>query len=176
MKNNECEARRYASQMMSMAVTIGLQRPDTVPLNSKLSAEDIQARRITFWGCFNLETTWALCKGQDGRISAFSHLDNQPEMPVLTIEQDNTPWIPYGIPQLNGLQLSSYQHSLLLHYSHLSKVIDGVILTLRLPLDQMLNEQLEIRHGKLKEWQKNLPEFLHVRDVGAPLPQAVALQ
>lgn len=64
MNNSDSSGQRYVAQMMGMAVELGLHVSHSVGVGSTLTPSEVEARRVTFWGCFVLETAWAVCVGR----------------------------------------------------------------------------------------------------------------
>src|SRR5271163_1577557 len=51
MNNQDSTGWRYAAQMMSMTVELGLHTSYAAQPHGKLTASEVEARKVTFWGC-----------------------------------------------------------------------------------------------------------------------------
>jgi hypothetical protein len=170
LKNREWDARGYATNMTDMLDDLGVYQLNTSELRWP---DEIEAKRITFWGCLNLETLWTFCKGRFSRINILAF---ENEKPTTNPHKDALPWRPYGHPNLRSLHLSS-QRSTLNHYQcHLTAIVDGIQRAFYAPQERITSWKLEIHHGKLQDWLKNLPESLHIQHQGPTLPQVINLQ
>jgi hypothetical protein len=176
MNEHDSSGRRYVAQMMSMAVELGLHTSYAAQPNSKLSESEIEARRITFWGCFVLETAWAICVG---RISTLPRYAIRLEKPFLKSPHlEAKTWKPHGMPEASsvGLEQPSYKYSILLQCSILSEIVDDVIHSFYAPRDRVTSRKLQLYYERFMQWHANLPEPLTIRETGIMLPQVLTLQ
>ncbi len=177
MSNHDSSGRRYIAQMMSVAIELGLHISQGVQPSSKITPSEIEARRVTFWGCFVLETAWAICIG---RISQLPRTAIRLEMPTLIPSLESTPWKPHGTPNYDGgpsqLEQPSLKYSILLQCSLLSEIVDDIIHLFYAPRDRITSRRLQLHHEKLQQWYMQLPENLSIQENGPTLPQVITLQ
>jgi len=167
----------YAWQMMSMAVQLGLHMSYEAQAKGKLTPTEIEARRVTFWGCYVLETAWAICVG---RVSSFTRSAVQLEKPILRGNLESKIWKPYGDPRFpqrtTELEQPSFTYTLLLHSSLLTEIVNDVVFWFYAPKDRRTSRKLLGYHERFLTWYKQLPECLAIQEEKATLPQIIALQ
>jgi len=177
MSSHDSSGRRYIAQMMSVAIELGLHISQGVQPSNKITASEIEARRLTFWGCFVLETAWAICIG---RISQLPRTAIRLEKPTLIPNLESTPWKPHGTPNYDGgwseLEQPSLKYSILLQCSILSEIVDDIIHLFYAPRDRITSRKLQLYHEKLQQWYIQLPSGLRIRESGPTLPQVLTLQ
>jgi len=177
MNNQDSSGWQYAGQMMSMAVQLGLHTSHAAQPNGKVTASEIEARRVTFWGCFVLQTAWSICVG---RISALPRNAIRLEKPCLQDHLEGKVWRPYGDPNLDGLapglEQASLKYTTLLYTSTLSEIVDDVLHMFYAPRDRVTSRKLLQHHEKFQNWYKSLPDVLRIRESGPTLPQVLSLQ
>lgn len=175
MNNYDSPGWQYASQMMGMTIQLGLHMQSAV--DSNMTATEVEARRVTFWGVYTLETFWAVCVG---RISTLPGAAIRLERPKLIHYMEDTPWKPHGLPTYDGinseLQQSSHKYSMLVQSSLLAEILDEIIRMFYAPRDRITSRRLQHHHAKLQGWYDNLPESLRIRQDGPTLPQVFCLQ
>ena len=175
MNNYDSPGWQYASQMMGMTIQMGLHIQSAVDPN--MTPTEIEARRVTLWGVFTLETFWAICVG---RISTLSAAAIRLERPELISYMENTIWEPHGMPNYDGvsteLQQPSHKYSILVQSSLLAENLDDVIRMFYAPRDRITSRRLQHYHAKLQAWYDNLPDALRIKEHGPTLPQVFCLQ
>ena len=166
---------QYASQMVSMAIQLGLHMKSTA--ESDITASEIEARRITLWGVFSLQTIWSVCVG---RISALPRAAIRLEKPGLMQHLELRPWKPHGVARWDGtseeLFQPSHKYSILLQNSLLAEILNDVLQMFYAPRDRITSRKIQHYHEKLQTWFKGLPESLLIKDDGPTLPQVFSLQ
>ncbi len=161
--------------MMSMAVELGLHISHSAQARSRLTASEIEARRVTFWGCFLVEAVWSVCIG---RLPTLPRTAIRLEKPALTQTLEGTPWRPHGLPQEKMAELTqpSLKYTILLQSSSLMEILDDILRAFYAPRDRITSRKLQMYHENLQDWYKKLPPGLAIRDDGPTLPQVITLQ
>jgi hypothetical protein len=172
MNGYDSSGRRYAAQMMSMVVELGLHISQP---GSKLTLSEIEARRVTFWGCFVLEQVWSVCVG---RIPTLPRTAIRLEKPTLTPSLESTLWIPYGFSEQDVAKFTqpSYKYTVLWQCSVLMEIVDDILRSFYAPRDRITSRKLQMFHERLQEWYRNLPAGLAIRSDGPTTPQVLTLQ
>jgi hypothetical protein len=175
MLNREDNGQKYVAQMMDMAIRLGLHISQDN--NSHLGLTEIEARRITFWGCFALENTLAICtRGFPTSPKREVRLDK----PKLDHKLEKTLWRPYGILQHDSGSLylvqPSMKYNILIQCSLLSEIVEDILHIPYMPTART-NYQLAYQgYEKLQKWFLNLSFELKIHTQGSPLPQIITLQ
>lgn len=178
MHNMDSAGRRYAAQMMSMAIELGLHNSASSQPGWMMTSTEIEARRVTFWGCFVLDIGWAVCAG---RISFLPRNAMCIEKPSLSQPLESKLWRPHGgvgslVSPLSELQQPSHKYGLLVQISLISEIMDDIIHMFYAPRDRITSRRLQLHHKKIKTWYENLPEDYAIRKVGPTVPQIITLQ
>jgi hypothetical protein len=175
MLNHEDNGQKYVAQMMDMAIRLGLHISQDE--NSHLGLTEIEARRVTFWGCFALENTLAICtRGYPTSSKTEIRLGK----PKLNHKLEKTLWRPYGTLQHDSGSLylvqPSMKYKILNQCSLLSEIVEDILHIPDIPTAGT-NCQLAYQgYEKLQKWFLNLPFELKIHTQGSPLPQIVTLQ
>ncbi|KAF8855494.1 hypothetical protein BDZ45DRAFT_804928 [Acephala macrosclerotiorum] len=174
MNNHDSSGRRYVAQMMSMAVELGLHLSSSTPPGGNFTPAEIEARKVTFWGCFVLETIWAVCIG---RLTILPRTAIRLERPALNPQLENTPWKPHGRsePDLTKLTQPSMKYTLLQECSVLMEILDDILRSFYAPRSRITSRKLQIYHEQLRGWYRNLPTSLAIRTPEPTLPQVITL-
>lgn len=168
---------QYTWQMMAMSVQLGLHMSYTAQDNGSVTAIEIEARRVTFWGCHMLETAWAVGVG---RVSCFARLGIQLEKPVPRPNLESRIWKPYGDSRFPSgtteLEQPSFTYTLLLHLSLLTEIVNDVVFWFYAPQDRRTSRKLLGFYDRFNIWYKSLPNCLALRDGKPTLPHVIVLQ
>lgn len=169
----------YSGMSFRMAADLGL-NVDAQPMNehSRLSDEDIDARRITFWGCFHFDKCWSNYLGRQPQLQS-SHITVR--KPEVFPSEDSELWSPYtdaGIVQANAQPART--RTVALQITRLAEISGDLLASFYHPnlVDKPLNKQTELKklsdiHTRLEAWKQELPSELDVRD--AQLPQVLLM-
>ncbi|CZR59534.1 uncharacterized protein PAC_09428 [Phialocephala subalpina] len=174
MNNHDSSGRRYVAQMMSMAVELGLHLSSSAPAGGNFTPSEIAARRVTFWGCFVLETIWAVCVG---RLTTIPRTAIRLERPTLNPKLENTPWKPHGRsePDLTRLTQPSMKYTFLQQCSILIEILDDILRSFYAPRDRITSRKLQLYHEQLRGWYRNLPPGFNIHKGRPTLPQVITL-
>ncbi len=175
MLNHEDNGQRYVAQMMNMAIRLGLHIPQDE--NCHLGSTEIEARRVTFWGCFALENTLAICTRG---FPTSPKTEIRLKKPKLEHVLEKTLWRPYGIPHHDASSLElvkpSMKYNVLNQCSLLAEIVQDILDIPYMPTART-NYQLAYQsYEKLQKWFLNLPFELKLHTQVSPLPQIITLQ
>ncbi|KAI0974522.1 fungal-specific transcription factor domain-containing protein [Xylaria arbuscula] len=165
----------YSGMSFRMAQDLGLNmnlggiNGDLEPLDEK----EVDARRVTFWGCFLFDKCWSNYMGRLPQLSKNSY--SVPKYDVFP-EEDAEGWCPYtdsgfeesfkqpARTRTIGLQLSTLceiSSDLLLFFYHPSHIGRSSGKSVEL-------KKLSELHRRLEEWHKQLPPELQPREGQLP--------
>ncbi|EEQ32333.1 nitrogen assimilation transcription factor nirA [Microsporum canis CBS 113480] len=168
----------YSGMSFRMAYDLGL-NVDSAGLGSyNLTAEDIDARRVTFWGCFLFDKCWSNYLGRQPQLSG-SHI-TVPKFDVFP-KEDSAIWSPYtdsGVSQDHNQP--SRTRAVALQISKLCEISNdllGAFYNTAPP--KQIAKQEELRrltqlHTRLEAWRKALPPEMEPKD--GQLPQVLLMQ
>ncbi|KAI9876090.1 MAG: hypothetical protein M1823_007343, partial [Watsoniomyces obsoletus] len=158
-----------------MAYDLGL-NIDAQPINdmSRLSDEDIDARRVTFWGCFLFDKCWSNYLGRQPQVQISNVTVKKPEV---FPSEDSEMWSPYtdaGIIQANAQPART--RAVALQISKLAEISGDILVSFYNPqlLEKPLAKQAELKklsdiHTRLEAWKTDLPSELDAKE--SQLPQ-----
>ncbi|CAG8979414.1 hypothetical protein HYALB_00012447 [Hymenoscyphus albidus] len=178
MNNQDSSGWSYLCQTMGMVMELGLHKDQPVPTNAndKFTDSEVAARRITFWGCYYLQTAWAVCVG---RLSLVPWTAIRMDKPVILDHLERKPWRPYGTAAMssgnNRLEQPGLRYTLLLHLSHLCEIVDDIVQMFYAPRDRITSRRLQLHHEKLQAWYKGLPYNLAIKENSPTLPHVITL-
>jgi hypothetical protein len=174
MHNRVSSGRKYISLMSSMVAELGLERPPTP--DRIISDAEVEARKITFWGSFALETASAMWLGRTPSPLKPTGLGN----PKLSPDLENVLWKPFGTPSYDGgeteLAQPSRKYGVLLQLCLLSGIVNDFLNDFYSSRSGLTFEQSCLHHEKLQKWRVDLPTALQIKDDGVTLPQIITLQ
>jgi hypothetical protein len=177
MIGDENNGSLYVWQMMAMSVQLGLHLSYSPNANGQITPTELEARRVTFWGCHIIETSYAICVG---RVSSFTRHAIQLEKPVLRENLESKIWKPYGDPRFPGgtaeHEQPSFTYTLLLHHGLLIEIVNDIVFWFYAPRDRRTSRKLLGFYERFKTWYRNLPECLAMKDGQPTLPQVITLQ
>lgn len=164
----------YSGMSFRMASDLGL-NVDAPPMNdvSRLSAEDIDARRITFWGCFLFDKCWSNYLGRQPQLQ-LAHT-NTKKFDVFPSE-DSEMWSPYtdaGI--INTSAQPARTRAVALQILKLAEMSSDLLTAFYQPglLEKPVVKQNELKkltdlHTRLEAWKRDLPAEFEPKDGQLP--------
>lgn len=171
----------YSGMSFRMAYDIGLNL-DAGAMGSaqeRMSEYEIDARRITFWGCFLFDKCWSNYLGRLPQIPQGSY--SVPKYDVFP-DEDAESWSPYTD---NGFDQSSKQpartRAIGLELSKLCEISSDLLIFFYHPthLGRSTGKSAELKklselHRRLEEWRKELPNEFEPKD--GQLPNVILTQ
>ncbi|KAL9111020.1 MAG: hypothetical protein Q9227_004453 [Pyrenula ochraceoflavens] len=167
----------YSGMSFRMAVDLGLNVDAPVLAeNSRLAPEDIDARRITFWGIFLFDNMYT---GRQPLLPPASALVPKPDV---FPNEESERWSPCTD---SGLQAAHTQpartRAVALQISRLCEISSDLLSAFYHPsrLEKPLGKQQELKrlsdiHTRLEAWKKELPPELDSNE--GQLPQVLVMQ
>jgi len=169
----------YSGMSFRMAQDIGLNLDIAGKGKGSLSEQEVDARRITFWGCFLFDKCWSNYLGRLPQLPKNSY--NVPKYDVFP-DEDAESWSPYtdsGFDQTAkqpsrtraaGLQLSKLceiSSDLLLFFYHPNHIGRSSGKSVEL-------KKLSELHRRLEDWKKELPKEFEPKE--GQLPSVILTQ
>ncbi|KAI9787281.1 MAG: Nitrogen assimilation transcription factor nit-4 [Peltula sp. TS41687] len=166
----------YSGMSFRMALDLGL-NIDSGTLSSgtewSLDEQAIDARRITFWGCFLFDKCWSNYLGRQPQLP--SSIVTAPKIDVFPVE-DGTHWYPYtdaGTSQAHSQPART--RAIALHISKLCEISNDLLNFFYDPahVDRHVSKSVELKklselHRRLEAWRKDLPKGLEAREGALP--------
>lgn len=169
----------YSGMSFRMAQDIGLNLEINPNDKKVMTDEEIDARRITFWGCFNFDKCWS------------NYLGRLPQLPKSTFtvdkfdvfpDEDASPWMPLTDKGFDeSAKQPSRTRAAALHLSSLCEISSDLLLFFYHPnhIRRSTGKTVELKklselHKRLEEWRKNLPKEFEAGD--GQLPNVILMQ
>ncbi|TLD26861.1 hypothetical protein PspLS_04755 [Pyricularia sp. CBS 133598] len=163
----------YSGMSFRMAQDIGLNLDPGSMAASGLDEEEIDARRVTYWGCFLFDKCWSNYLGRLPQLLRSNC--NVPKYDVFPSE-DAEMWSPYTD---SGYDQSSEQPSRVravgLQLVKLSEISSDLLLFFYHPkhIGRSSGKSVELKklselHRRLEEWRKELPSEFEPKDGQLP--------
>lgn len=171
----------YSGMSFRMAQDMGLNLDSGGMTANKetMDEQDIDARRITFWGCFLFDKCWS------------NYLGRLPQLPVSNItvpkydvfpNEDADIWSPYtdsGVTKVNSQ--ASRTRAVSLQISALCEISSDLLIFFYHPqqLEKSMGKSAELKrlselHTRLEAWRKELPKEFEPKE--GQLPQVLLMQ
>lgn len=134
---------------------------------------EVDARRITFWGCFLFDKAWSNYLGRLPQLPMNSY--NVPKYDVFP-DEDSAPWSPYTDAGFSSsLQQPSRTRAIGLQLSKLCEISSDILLFFYHPnhIGRSHSKALELRklselQRRLENWHAELPKELEAKDGQLP--------
>lgn len=171
----------YSGMSFRMAQDMGLNLDSGGMTNSKetMDEKEIDARRITFWGCFLFDKCWS------------NYLGRLPQLPVANItvpkydvfpDEEAEIWVPYTDSGLNqGNAQPARTRAVALQISDLCEISSDLLLFFYHPqqLERSAGKSAELKklselHRRLETWRRVLPKEFEPKE--GQLPQVLLMQ
>ena len=147
--------------------------------NGQISAEEIDARRITFWGCFLFDKCWSNYLGRLPQLPKNSY--NVPKYSVFP-DEDGGIWSPYadaGFDQT--LSQPARTRAVGLQLSKICEISSDLLIFFYHPnhIGRSSGKSVELKklselHRRLEDWRKELPQEFEPKD--GQLPNVILMQ
>lgn len=169
----------YSGMSFRMALDIGLNLDVTGLDKEHLSDEEVDARRITFWGCFLFDKCWSNYLGRLPQIPKNSF--NVSSIDVFP-DEDSAMWAPFtdkGFDEtlaqpcrtravaLELFKLCEISSDLLIFFYHPRQVKRSISKAVEL-------KKLGELHQRLEEWRRDLPKEFEPKE--GQLPNVILIQ
>ncbi|KAJ5492266.1 hypothetical protein N7453_010363 [Penicillium expansum] len=168
----------YSGLSFRMAFDLGLNL-DSANLGAhNLSDEEIDARRITFWGCYLIDKCWSNYLGRQPQLTSANA--NVPKFDVLPQEEMEL-WSPYTDSGVGHEHTQpSRTRAVALQISKLCEISSDVLVFFYHPteLEHSQPKQSELKklsdvHTRLEAWKTKLPRELMAKE--GQLPQVLVM-
>ena len=171
-RGNNSNGWKLAGRAFRMAIELGLHL--SFGSDGKVGPTETEARRITFWGLFNLEGIFALSLGRISQIpSSAINLER-----LCILEQlEQQPWKPYtdyGVVNIPGAGQAGYTYMLSHQTALLTEIVNDALHMFYAPRERLTSRKLLDFYKRYTKWYKNLPRGLHLSEI--MLPQLLLLQ
>ncbi|KAL6354584.1 hypothetical protein LRP88_11927 [Fusarium phalaenopsidis] len=169
----------YSGMSFRMAEDIGLNLDVGQLDKERMSDYEIDARRITFWGCYLFDKCWSNYLGRLPQIPKSSF--NVSKFDVFP-DEDAESWSPYtdsGFDQ--SFKQPSRTRAIALQMSKLSEISSDLLAFFYHPstIGKSSGKAVELKklselHRRLEEWRKELPKEFEPKD--GQLPNVLLMQ
>lgn len=169
----------YSGLSFRMAFDLGLNVDATNIGTHNLTEEEIDARRITFWGCYLIDKCWSNYLGRQPQLSSSN--TSIPKFDVLPREEMEL-WSPFTDSGVGHDHTQpSRTRAVALQISKLCEISSDLLAFFYHPLELAKSQpkQSELKklsdvHTRIEAWKKELPRELEPRE--GQLPQVLVMQ
>lgn len=172
----------YSGMSFRMAYDLGLNVEASGVTGQRdpgFTDEDIDARRITYWGCFLFDKCWSNYLGRQPQLTT---AENTIPKPGIFPHEEADTWVPYtdsGRIEIHAQPART--RAVALQISLLCEISSDLIISFYHPIksEKPSGKQAELKklsdiHTRLETWRKNLPKEMEPRD--GQLPQVLLMQ
>ncbi|KKK14892.1 hypothetical protein P175DRAFT_0472874 [Aspergillus ochraceoroseus IBT 24754] len=168
----------YSGMSFRMAFDLGLNLESTSLGTRDLGEEEVDARRITFWGCFLFDKCWS---NYLGRQPQFTTANSSVSKVDIFPNEESSLWSPYSDDGPNReLTQPSRTRAVSVQLSKLCEISGDLIVFFYdlTPKEKPTSKQAELKnltgiHTRLEAWKKGLPKELEPKE--GQLPQALVM-
>lgn len=161
----DSHAYQIIGRCVRMALEMGLHLSS---LRQGMSEIEIEARRITFWAVFNLET---VCAVNLGRLSQLPRSAADIETPSLSTRSEMKTWRPYVDANLStsaSAEQPARAHLFKDQMSRLSELASDMVNTFYAPREIFTSRKLATMYGQYQAWYRNLPDAFRLENTSLP--------
>lgn len=169
----------YSGMSFRMAQDIGLNLDLSGLEKQRMTDEELDARRVTFWGCFLFDKCWS---NYLGRIPQLPKNSFNVAKPDVFPDEDAAMWSPLTD---EGFDKSSEQpartRAIALQMSQLCEISSDLLLFFYHPnhIGRSSGKAIELKklselHQRLEEWRKDLPKEFEPKE--GQLPNVILMQ
>ncbi|KAF2441656.1 hypothetical protein P171DRAFT_434308 [Karstenula rhodostoma CBS 690.94] len=161
----------YMGRAMRMAIEMGLHLKNSASPAMGLTPSENEVRKVTFWGCFTVDTVWSICIG---RITQLPRVAITLDKPIL----DEPPGGLYQVPCPGSSQVAPgtvTSRMFLQEFSTLSELINDNNYMFYAPSARLTDVKLVACYNKYLDWLKNLRPPLRLDGGGQPQPHIIVL-
>ncbi|KAK5163709.1 uncharacterized protein LTR77_010382 [Saxophila tyrrhenica] len=163
-QGRESHGYQYAGRCVRTALEMGLHLS---MVGSGLRSSEIEVRKITFWGVFNLET---ICSVGFGRLSQLPIAAADISRPSSDRVETQT-WRPYEDNNFApGSNIEQPLHPMLFtdQLSKLSELASDMVNTFYAPRERFTSRRLALAYKQYQEWHRNLPDAFRLENTSLP--------
>ncbi|KAL4785555.1 fungal-specific transcription factor domain-containing protein [Aspergillus varians] len=168
----------YSGMSFRMAFDLGLNLESSSLVTRDLSEEEVDARRITFWGCFLFDKCWS---SYLGRQPQFTSANTSASTVDILPNEESTLWSPYtDTGASREYAQPSRTRAVAVQLSKLCRISGDLLVFFYdlTPTEKPTPKQVELKrlseiHTRLEAWKKGLPKELEPRE--GQLPQALLM-
>ncbi|KAF2872277.1 fungal-specific transcription factor domain-containing protein [Massariosphaeria phaeospora] len=161
----------YSGRCMRMAVELGLHLSYTATAALGLTASEIEVRKVTFWGCFTVDTVWSTAVG---RISQLPRAAITLEKPMIEESIHGPHADAYsGTPQLPPGMITS--RVFLQEFGALSELVNDNNCMFFAPKERFTSRKLLDCYYRYQAWHKALPTQMRLDCGTTPQPHIIVL-
>lgn len=175
----EAEGWVYSGMSFRMAQDLGLNLDISGPAKGRMGDEEVDARKMTFWGCFLIDKCWS---NYLGRLPQLPRSSSSISKPDVFPDEEAAPWCPltdkgydesYRQPSRTRVaasllsSLSEISSDLLIFFYHPSHI------------GRSRGKSAELKklgeiHQRLEEWRRQLPKEFEPKE--GQLPNVILMQ
>ncbi|KAL5378746.1 hypothetical protein DPSP01_008968 [Paraphaeosphaeria sporulosa] len=161
----------YIGRAMRMAIEMGLHLKNSASPAMGLTPSEHEVRKVTFWGCFTVDTVWSICIGRITQLPRVAITLDKPilDEPPSGLNQEAYPGSSHVSPSTVTSRM------FLQEFSTLSELINDNNYMFYAPSARLTDVKLIACHNKYLEWFKNLPPPLRLDSGGQPQPHIIVL-
>ncbi|KAH6639493.1 fungal-specific transcription factor domain-containing protein [Boeremia exigua] len=154
----------YIGRCIRMCVELGLHLNNSASPALGLTPSEIEVRKVTFWGCFTVDTVWSICAG---RIAQLPRAAITLDKPIL--EESSGP-----LEASHGASKVITTRMFLQEFSALSEMINDNNHMFFAPKERLTSTKLLDCYNKYQAWYRKLPSIMRLEG-RQPEPHTITL-
>ncbi|KAG6031734.1 Nitrogen assimilation transcription factor nit-4 [Claviceps citrina] len=168
----------FSGMSFRMGQDIGLNLEVTETDKEYMSEEEVDARKITYWGCFVFDKCWS---NYLGRLPQLPKASCNTSRPDICLEEDAATWSPLTDKGFDGsFQRPSRTRSAALQLASLCEISSDLLVFFYHPnhIGRSRSKSAELKqlseiHQRLEQWRNALPQ--HFEPMDGQLPNVILM-
>ncbi|KAF1849858.1 C6 transcription factor-like protein [Cucurbitaria berberidis CBS 394.84] len=159
----------YIGRCIRMCVELGLHLNNSASPVLGLTPSEIEVRKVTFWGCFTVDTVWSICTG---RIAQLPRAAITLDKPILEESSSLLEAFPGASSVPPGIVTT---RMFLQEFTSLSELVNDNNYMFFAPRERLTSTRLLDCYSKYQAWYRRLPVALGVEGKEQPEPHILVL-
>lgn len=159
----------YIGRCIRMCVELGLHLNNSASPSLRFTPSEVEVRKVTFWGCFTVDTTYSVCTGRIAQLPRAAITLDKPileEIAGLSEAYSGAARVQPGIVTTRIF---------LQEFTTLSELVNDNNYMFFAPKERLTSTRLIDCYNKYKAWYQKLPAALSLEGGKQPEPHTLVL-
>ncbi|KAL5120108.1 hypothetical protein ACEQ8H_001933 [Pleosporales sp. CAS-2024a] len=159
----------YIGRCIRMCVELGLHLNNSASPSLRLTPSEIEVRKVTFWGCFTVDTVWSVCMGRIAQLPRAAIALDKPILDEIAGHPEAYSTAARMPPPIITARL------FLQEFTSLSELVNDNNYMFFAPKERLTSTKLLDCYQNYKNWYANLNPALGIEGKKQPEPHILVL-
>ncbi|KAH7389589.1 fungal-specific transcription factor domain-containing protein [Phaeosphaeria sp. MPI-PUGE-AT-0046c] len=159
----------YMGRCMRMCLELGLHLNNSASPVLGLTPSEIEVRKVTFWGCFIVDTVWSICTGRIAGLPRAAITLNKPILEEMSSPTETLSGSSRTQPEVVTTRM------FLQEFTTLSELVNDNNYMFFAPKERLTSTRLLECYNKYQTWYRRLPTALQIENKKQPEPHTLTL-